>query len=230
MTENHDSSTLYDLLSQCARSHGTPQDPEVFYPELGSSLSLFHECLLEAGLKREETLDRPHVCEGPEALQCAHLSQFIIAFLPFNSVTEKSEFNQVIFDLFSFFQWMDRNKIPHALNGVDLGSLLRDLSAMQERCLQLSHYLDDQSARTLKDPPELCRTVTDFFKVVSIENGFLCLQGRRDKELMRLKLPENILSLARINDQLDLTLGDTSERWVMLEAGQVFPKAPETQR
>jgi len=31
------------------------------------------------------------------------------------------------------------------------------------------------------------------------------------------------MEMIRVNDNLDLVLGDTSLKWVLLESGQVFP-------
>jgi hypothetical protein len=66
--------------------------------------------------------------------------------------------------------------------------------------------------------------LNDVFLVEKIEGGFVSLKGRRGKNLLRLKLPPEAFTLIQLNDCLDLILGDTSEKWVLLEAGQVYPK------
>jgi hypothetical protein len=33
------------------------------------------------------------------------------------------------------------------------------------------------------------------------------------------------MQLVKLNDCIDMVLGDTSERWVVLEVGKVFPDA-----
>ena len=62
------------------------------------------------------------------------------------------------------------------------------------------------------------------FSVEQIERNSVLLKGRRQDEIVRLRLPPDVLSLIQLNDFLDLILGDTSEKWVVLEAGQVYPK------
>jgi len=97
---------------------------------------------------------------------------------------------------------------------------------MQDRCLRLSHLLDNESGRTLQDPPEIIQTLNDVFSVIKIESEFVYLKASHHDETIRLRLPSHILSMMKLNDHLDLVLGDTAEKWVLLEAGQVFPQAP----
>ena len=104
-----------------------------------------------------------------------------------------------------------------------LHAVLQELSLSQERCLKLSNSLDEESGRTLEDTPPIVETVNDFFQVTKIERGFVYLQGHNEKEPIRLKFPSGIMDMIRINDNLDLVLGDTSQKWVLLESGQVFP-------
>ena len=62
------------------------------------------------------------------------------------------------------------------------------------------------------------------FLVEKIEGNFVSLNGRRQKNPLRLRLPADTIKLIRLDDYLDLILGDTSEKWVLLEAGQAYPK------
>ena len=87
--------------------------------------------------------------------------------------------------------------------------------------------LDNESSKTLKDPPIIQNTINDVFLVEKIEGSFISLKGRRENHLLRLKLAPEALNLIELNDYLDLTLGDTSEKWVVLEAGQVYPKVKQ---
>jgi p-aminobenzoyl-glutamate transporter AbgT len=84
--------------------------------------------------------------------------------------------------------------------------------------------LDNESGRVLNDPPGIHNTVTDFFSVKKIDGNFVSLKGRHQDEVVRLHLPSDILPLIELNDCLDLVLGNTSEKWVVLEAGQVYPQ------
>ena len=215
--------TVYQLMRNYARDQGVPLDPDMPNPELGNSLSLFHASLLESGLETEGPEEKSRIIDTPSEIESSHLSHFIVAFLPFNSVTKTSETNTVLFEVYSFFRWLDKNKISHGLVGIDIMDLVKDFSSMQERCLKLSQLLDGESGRVLDDPPEIVHTVTDVFSVVKIENDRVLLKGRRQSDVFRLGLPANILPLIKLKDNLDLVLGDTSERWVLLEAGQVYP-------
>ena len=75
-----------------------------------------------------------------------------------------------------------------------------------------------------KNPPNIQNTLNDVFSVEKIEGNSVSLKGRRQNEIIRLSLPPDALMLIQLNDCLDLILGDTSEKWVVLEAGQVYPK------
>ena len=129
-----------------------------------------------------------------------------------------------VLHIYSFFNWLDKNKISHGLADTNISKLLKQLCTKQERCLKLSQLLDDESGRTLKNPPNIQNTLNDVFSVEQIERNSVLLKGRRQNEIVRLRLPPDVLSLIQLNDFLDLILGDTSEKWVVLEAGQVYPK------
>ncbi|GJL77676.1 MAG: hypothetical protein NPINA01_06650 [Nitrospinaceae bacterium] len=217
---------LYELMREYAVETGVKGDPSTLTPELGHSLSLFHTALLEAELSHEGEEEKPWVTASPTEIDGSHLSYFVVAFLPFSSVSEKSEMNAVLFDLYSFFKWMDKKGIKHGFSHLNLMDLIKDLCAMQERCLQLSHLLDHESGRILEQHPDIVNTVNDVFSVIKIDNEIVTLKGRRENETVRLRLPEKILPLIKLNDSLELVLGDTSESWVLLEAGQVFPEFP----
>jgi hypothetical protein len=60
--------------------------------------------------------------------------------------------------------------------------------------------------------------------VIKIDGDTIYLQGGQQEDPIRVRLPNEIMNLVRLNDNLDLVLGDTSERWVVLEAGQVYPE------
>ena len=62
------------------------------------------------------------------------------------------------------------------------------------------------------------------FRVTQIDGDIMYLQGDHQEDPVRVRLPGEIMNLVRLNDHLDLVLGDTSERWVVLEAGQVYPE------
>ena len=76
----------------------------------------------------------------------------------------------------------------------------------------------------LEEPPRIIETINDVFLVIKIDGDYIYLQGRQQEDPIRVRLPNEIMNLVRLNDNLDLVLGDTSERWVVLEAGQVFPE------
>ena len=193
-------------------------------PELGNSLSLLHSSLMECGLACEEQAGAPRLTAKPIDIKPSHLSHFIVAYLPFNSVTEKSAINHVLFDIYSFFTWLNKKDIAHGLARTNLSQLVKDLYSTQDRCLTLSHMLDNESGRVLNDPPGIHNTVTDFFSVKKIDGNFVSLKGRHQDKVVRLRLPSDILPLIQLNDCLDLVLGNTSEKWVVLEAGQVYPQ------
>lgn len=217
---------IYELMREYAIETRVRQDPTMLTPELGRSLSLFHTGLLEAGLSYEGQDDKPWVTAPPMDLDGTHLSYFVVAFLPFSSVSENDEINSILFDVYSFFRWMDKSNIEHGFSKFNLMGLIKDLCSMQERCLQLSHLLDHESGRTLENQPEIVNTINDIFSVMNIENQMVTLKGRRENETIHLRLPADILPMIKLDDSLELVLGDTSESWVLLEAGQVFPAFP----
>lgn len=215
--------TLYETIREYSREMGHRAAADSNTPDLGESLSLFHSSLVESGLDHEGPEESPRLTAPPSRVGGSELSHFIVAFLPFNSMVEESEINSVLFEVYSFFRWLDKNKIPHGLSGVDLMKLMKDLSAGQERCLKLSHLLDHESELILKDPPVIVSTINDVFSVTKIIGDIIYLRGKRQQETYRLRLPDTIIPFVELNDNLDLVLGDTSEKWVLLEAGQVFP-------
>ena len=215
---------LYELMREYARSRRQPPQPELPAGELGKSLALFHNCLVESGVEVREVAESRQICAGPESIQPIHLSRFVVGFLPFNSVSTKSETNEILFDLFAFLRWLDQRDIQHGLAELDFQNTVKELVEAQDRCLQLSHHLDDETGRVLEEPPRIFHTLNDIFWVVKIDGDFVCLQGLHQEDPVRVRLPSEILHLVRLNDHLDLVLGDTSERWVVLEAGQVFPE------
>jgi hypothetical protein len=102
-------------------------------PELGKNLSLLHSSLIECNLENEEQGGIPRLIASPIDIEPLHLSHFIVAYLPFNSVTENSEVNNVLFDIYSFFNWLDKKKIPHGLADMNIAKLLKQLYTKQER-------------------------------------------------------------------------------------------------
>jgi hypothetical protein len=217
---------IYELMREYAVVTKVRRDPSTLTPELGRSLSLFHTGLLEAGLSYEGQDDKPWVTAPPMDLDGTHLSYFVVAFLPFSSVSENDDINSILFDVYSFFRWLDKSGIEHGFSKLNLMGLIKDLCSMQERCLQLSHLLDHESGRTLEKQPEIVNTVNDIFSVLKIEGQMVTLKGRRENETIHLRLPADILPMIKLDDSLELVLGDTSESWVLLEAGQVFPAFP----
>lgn len=217
---------IFELMREYAIETRVQHDSSTLTPELGRSLSLFHTGLLEAGLSYEGPDDKPWVTAHPTDLDGTHLSYFVVAFLPFSSVSENDEINAILFDVYSFFRWMDKSGIAHGFSELNLMGLIKDLYSMQERCLQLSHLLDHESGRTLEKHPEIVNTINDIFSVMNIENQMVTLKGRKENETVHLRLPSDILPMIKLDDSLELVLGDTSESWVLLEAGQVFPAFP----
>lgn len=214
---------LYQFMKDYARHRGLLPAADMPVGELGKSLALFHNCLVESGLDSSGEMGHHKVTAEPDRLTLAHLSRFVVGFLPFNSVSTKTETNEILFDLYSFLRWLDKQDITHGLADIDFQTTVQALTQAQERCLQLSHCLDDESGRTLEEPPRIAHTINDVFQVVKMENDFVLLQGRSQEDPVRVRLPGETMKLVRLNDHLDLVLGDTSERWVVLEAGQVFP-------
>lgn len=217
--------SIYELMRDYATSKRIPLADSLPCPELGQSLSLFHSCLLEAGLQRDESSGGIRLTAPPDDIGAKHLSRFVVGFLPFNSVATQSETNDVLFEIFSFFKWLEKRDLSHGLDKIDFQSALQNLSTDQDRCLKLSHFLDEETGRVLKDPPPIVETISDFFSVIKIEKGFVYLKGQKVEDPIRIKLPDPVMDMIQINDNLELVLGDTSERWVLLEAGQVFPES-----
>ncbi len=215
--------TLYELMKNYADWKKVSPASSLAYPELGQSLSLFHTCLVESGLKSDESSGRPLVTAPANDISRAHLSRFAVGFLPFNSVTSNSESNAILFEVYSFLIWLEKRDLSHGLENINVQALIQSLSSSQKRCLELSRHLDEESERTLQDTPPIVDTINDFFLVVKIEGSFVYLQGHNEKEPIRLKLPSGIMDMIRLNDNLDLVVGDTSQKWVLLESGQVFP-------
>ena len=216
--------TLYELMKEYASENPSPSNKEHLTPELGGSLSLLHSSLIECDLLNEMQGETARLIAKPCDVEPSHLSHFVIAYLPFNTITEKAEINHVLFDIYSFFDWLNKKKIHHGLRTTNISSLAKQLFAKQERCLKLNELLDGESSRVLKDPPAIRNTLNDVFLVEKIEGNFVSLKGRREKKFLRLRFPPEIIKLVELNDYLDLILGDTSEKWVLLEAGQTFPK------
>jgi hypothetical protein len=217
--------SLYELMKDYAQSRGQRPASELPAGELGKSLALFHNCLIESGMEHSGEMGNRIVTEGPESLRPIHLSRFVVGFLPFNSVSTKAETNEILFDLYSFLHWLEKKDIQHGLAEVDFQKTVQALTDAQDRCLQLSHFLDDETGRILEEPPRIVETVNDVFSVIKIDGDYIYLQSRQQEDPIRVRLPAEIMNLVRLNDHLDLVLGDTSERWVVLEAGQVFPES-----
>ena len=216
--------SLYELMHSYAQSRGQRPASELPAGELGKSLALFHNCLIESGMEHSGEMGNRTVTAGPESLKPMHLSRFVVGFLPFNSVSTKAETNEILFDLFSFLQWLKKKDIHHGLAEIDFQKTVQALTGAQDRCLQLSHFLDDETGRVLEEPPRIIETINDVFMVIKIDGDYIYLQGGHQEDPIRVRLPAEIMKLIRLNDNLDLVLGDTSERWVVLEAGQVFPE------
>ncbi len=111
------------------------------------------------------------------------------------------------------------------MTGVAIDTLMKDLFTTQERCLELSHLLDHESGQVLQEIPEIVDTLSDLFLVEKIEGNKVHLRGTVKNQTVSLRLTPAIMQLVKLNDCFDLVLGDTSERWVVLEAGKVFPDA-----
>jgi hypothetical protein len=216
--------SLYELMNNYAQSRGQRPASELPAGELGKSLALFHNCLIESGMEHSGEMGNHIVTEGPESLRPMHLSRFVVGFLPFNSVSTKNETNEILFDLYSFLRWLEKKDIPHGLAKIDFQKTVQALTGAQDRCLQLSHFLDDETGRVLEEPPRIVETINDVFSVIKIDGDTIYLQGGQQEDPIRVRLPTEAMNLVRLNDNLDLVLGDTSERWVVLEAGQVFPE------
>ena len=217
--------SLYELMKDYSQSRGQHPASELPAGELGKSLALFHNCLIESGMEHSGEMGNRIVTAEPESLQPMHLSRFVVGFLPFNSVSTKTETNEILFDLFSFLRWLKKKDINHGLAAIDFQKTIQELTGAQDRCLQLSHFLDDETGRVLEEPPRIVETINDVFMVIKMDGDYIYLQGLQQEDPIRVRLPAEIMNLVRLNDNLDLVLGDTSERWVVLEAGQVFPES-----
>jgi len=215
---------LYELMKNYAQTQKIAYADNLPNPELGKSLSLFHSCLMESGLEYLDHPENKQIISPPMEIQLTHLSRFVVGFLPFNSISTKKETNEVLFDLYLFFRWLDNRDIEHGLRGADMEKIIFKLVESQNRCLQVSHFLDEETGRILKDIDQVVETINDIFRVVKIENDFIHIQGSDYEDPIRIRLPQNILDLIQLNDSLDLVLGDTSDKWVILEAGQVYPE------
>jgi len=216
--------SLYELMQDYARSRGQNPASDLPAGELGKSLALFHNCLIESGMEHSGEMGNRIVTEQPGSLRPHHLSRFVVGFLPFNSVSSKAETNEILFDLYSFLHWLEKKDIHHGLTQIDFQKTVQALTSAQDRCLQLSHFLDDETGRVLEEPPRIVETINDVFLVTKIDGDYIYLQGQQQEDLIRVRLPNEAMNLVRLNDNLDLVLGDTSERWVVLEAGQVYPE------
>ena len=216
---------LYQLMKSYAQSRGQYPDSDLTAGELGKSLALFHNCLIESGMEYSGKTSNRILTDSPENLQPMHLSRFVVGFLPFNSVSTKTETNEILFDLYSFLHWLTKKDIQHGLTKIDFQKTVQTLTGAQDRCLQLSHFLDDETGRTLEEPPRIVETINDVFSVIKIDGDYIYLQGDQQEDTIRVRLPSEAMNLVRLNDNLELVLGDTSERWVVLEAGQVFPES-----
>ena len=216
--------TLYELMNEYATENPSSPDKEDLTPELGKNLSLFHSSLIECDLASEKQGGTPRLIANPSDIEPSHLSHFIVAYLPFSAVTEKPEINNILFEIYLFFDWLDKKKISHGLTDINISKLLKQLCEKQERCLKLNQLLDNESSRVLKDPPVIQNTLNDVFLVKKIEGNFISLKGRHQEKLLRLRLPPDTIKLIQLDDYLDLIVGDTSEKWVLLDAGQSYPK------
>jgi len=217
--------SLYELMKNYSESRGQRPAPDLPAGELGKSLALFHNCLIESGMEHSGEMGSRIVTAGPDSLRAIHLSRFVVGFLPFNSVSTKAETNEILFDLYSFLRWLEKKDIQHGLAEIDFQKTVQALNGAQDRCLQLSHFLDDETGRILEEPPRIVETINDVFMVIKIDGDYIYLQGLNQEDPIRVRLPAEIMNLVRLNDNLDLVLGDTSERWVVLEAGQVYPES-----
>lgn len=216
--------SIYELMKNYSQGRGQSPATDLPAGELGKSLALFHNCLIESGMEYSGEMANRIVTAEPTSLRPMHLSRFVVGFLPFNSVSTKSETNEILFDVYSFLNWLEKKDIQHGLSGIDFQNTVQTLTGAQDRCLQLSHFLDDETGRVLEEPPRIFETINDIFLVTKIDGDYIYLQGHHQEDPIRVRLPAEIMNLVRLNDNLDLVLGDTSERWVVLEAGQVFPE------
>ncbi|CAI2717826.1 hypothetical protein [Nitrospina watsonii] len=215
---------LHELMKTYAKSQGVAPAHDQPTPELGKSLSLFHACLMESGLEYVEFPDGRKVVSSPMEISLPHLSRFVVGFLPFNSISTRAETNEVLFDLYSFFRWLDKRDIDHGLRSIKMEPVILKLTESQDRCLKLSHHLDEATGEILQDITHIVETINDIFLVTKIDRDFIHLQGQNHDDPIRVRLPLDIIELIRLKDSLDLVVGDTSDKWVILEAGQVYPE------
>jgi hypothetical protein len=216
--------TLYELMNEYATENPSPSKKNGLTPELGESLSLFHSSLIECDLASEEQGRTSRLIANPCDIEPSHLSHFVVAHLPCNSITEKTEINHILFEIYSFFDWLDKKKISHGFENTNISQLVKQLFTKQERCLKLNQLLESETSRILKDPPVIQNTLNDVFLVEKIEGNFVSLKGRNQKKQLRLRLPPDTIKFIRQNDYLDLIVGDTSKKWVLLDTGQAYPK------
>ncbi len=214
---------VYELLKQYAQETNVPEDPDSSTPVLGFGLSLFHSCLVEAGLDAEEISGNPLVCARPENIKYDCLSRFVVCYIPFKQGKESYETNEILFEIFSLLKWMDKREISHGLSKIDFQKSVKDLMGQRERCRQLSSFIDEAAAKILEDPPNIINALHCVLEVDKTRRDFVHVSGEDLSEPIRFRLPDQAIKLIRQNDRLDLTLGDTSEKWVILEGGDVFP-------
>ncbi len=216
---------VYELLRQYAQETNVPGDPDSSTPVLGFGLSLFHSCLVEAGLDAEEISGNPLVCARPEDIKPDCLSRFVVCYVPFKLGKETYETNEILFEVFSFLRWMDKREILHGLSEIDFQKSVKEFMGHRERCRQLSGFIDEAAAEILGDPPNIINALHSVFEVNQTKRDFVHVSGEDLDEPIRFRLSDQAVKLIRPNDRLDLTLGDTSEKWVVLEGGDVFPGA-----
>jgi len=214
---------VYELLKQYAQETNVPEDPDSSTPALGFGLSLFHSCLVEAGLDAEEISGIPLVIARPEDIKPDCLSRFVVCYIPFKLGKESYETNEILFEIYSFLKWMDKREISHGLLGIDFQKSVKGFMGQRERCRQLSGFIDEAAAEILGDPPNIINALHCVFEVSKTKRDFIHVSGEDLEEPIRFRLPDRAVKLIRENDRLDLTLGDTSEKWVILEGGDVFP-------
>ena len=80
---------------------------------------------------------------------------------------------------------------------------------------------DDETGRVLKEPPRIIETINDIFLVIKIDGDYIYLQGGHQEDPIRVRLPNEIMNLVRLNDNLDLVLA-LADRVFALENGAVF--------
>ena len=214
---------LYQLMKDYADASSIKSDPESTTPELGFSLSLFHSCLIEAGVDQEDSAGTQKVAIPPRDIHPTLLGRFMVGFLPNCSITNKNEINRILFELYSFLKWLEKKDIQHGLANINFQQWVKKVSSNQERCQQLNHMLDQEAQRILDEPPPIVSTVSDTFSVAKIERDFIYLKGGSFSDQVRLRVTSDILQLLKPNDHLEMVLGDTSEKWVILECAEVFP-------